>query len=72
MTNAPHDLLALNSDSSKDYRKAREEFENFYNDESNMVEMSTDASDMLNTGFEYGFWAAAKILTGFKHEYDRD
>ena len=63
---ATHDLLALNSENSKDFDEAKEKFLEEMKKDENTYEPPT-----LADGFDYGFWAAVKILTGFKHEYER-
>jgi hypothetical protein len=60
-----HDLLALNTEGSETYNLARKNFQN-----SDLREYMIDGEDtpdsILNTGFEYGYWAAVEDLTGYK------
>jgi hypothetical protein len=66
MTNAPHDLLVLNNESytSKTYMAAKEKFQ-----QSDLREYMIDGEDtpdsILDTGFEYGYWAAVEDITGY-------
>jgi len=61
-----HDLLVLNNTSytSGTFNRALEEFQN--SDRSDWLDKGSSEEYMLDTGFEYGFWAAVRILTGFE------
>ena len=65
LNKAPHDLLILNTESSKMYRDAIDAFRKEA-DEWDGEEGFYDA----DYGFASGFWAAARILTGHVAEYD--
>jgi hypothetical protein len=67
---ASHDLLVLNnsSDTSKTYIEARNHF--VEEDMKEYVDRGSAEDYLLDTGFEYGFWAAVRILTGYKAEYE--
>lgn len=65
---AKHDLLALNTEASTDYEKA---FAAFCEE---MKEYNKQGGEHIydaEYGFELGFWAAVRILTGYKAEYER-
>lgn len=61
-----HDLLVLNNTSytSGTFNMALEDFQN--SDRSDWLDKGSSEEYMLDTGFEYGFWAAVRILTGFE------
>ena len=66
MTTATHDLLVVNTEASKDFFNAITEFRNTWAKE--YIDHGNSEELMLDVGFEYGFWAAARILTGFNAE----
>jgi hypothetical protein len=61
-----HDLLVLNNTSytSGTFNRALEDFQN--SDRSDWLDKGDSEESLLDTGFEYGFWAAVRILTGFE------
>jgi|LauGreDrversion4_2_1035121.scaffolds.fasta_scaffold1331692_2 hypothetical protein len=63
---ANHDLLVLNNSSydSETFNAALEAFKN--NDLSDYLEKNETEESLLETGFEYGFWSAVSVLTGYK------
>jgi hypothetical protein len=62
-----HDLLVLNNESntSETYQAAKKKFQ-----ESDLRDYMIDYDDttdsILDTGFEYGYWAAVEDITGYK------
>ena len=54
------------SENSKDFDKAKEKFIDMMDKDENKYEPLTPGD-----AFDYGFWAAVNILTGFKHDYER-
>jgi hypothetical protein len=61
-----HDLLVLNNSSydSKTFEAAIEEFRKPENREF-IIDGEDTPDSILDTGFEYGFWSAVKVLTGY-------
>ena len=61
-----HDLLVLNNASytSGTFNQALEAFAN--GDLKEYLNTGETEDSLLQTGFEYGFWSAVSILTGFK------
>lgn len=61
-----HDLLVLNNTSydSRTYMAALEEFRKPENREY-LIDGEDDNDAILDVGFEYGFWSAVKVLTGY-------
>ncbi|NBU99932.1 MAG: hypothetical protein EBS31_00455 [Burkholderiaceae bacterium] len=62
---ANHDLLVLNNTTydSKTFMEALLAFKN--NELSDYLEKNESEEGLLETGFEYGFWSAVRILTGY-------
>ena len=62
---ANHDLLVLNNSSydSETFNAALEAFKN--QDMSDYLDKNETENSLLETGFEYGFWSAVRILTGY-------
>lgn len=60
-----HDLLVLNNTTydSKTFSEALEAFKN--SDMSEYLDKGETEESLLETGFEYGFWSAVRILTGY-------
>lgn len=61
-----HDLLVLNNSSydSETYNEALKKFTE--SDLSDYLDKNESEESLLETGFEYGFWAAVSVLTGYK------
>jgi hypothetical protein len=61
-----HDLLVLNNSSydSETFNAAMEAFKN--QDMSDYLDKNETENGLLEAGFEYGFWSAVSILTGYK------
>lgn len=61
-----HDLLVLNNSSydSKTFMAALEEFRKPEN-RTYLIDGEDDNDAILDTGFEYGFWSAVRVLTGY-------
>lgn len=67
MATAKNDLLVLNTESSEDLNKALGTFlDEMEQSRKNNEEDIYDAQ----YGFTSGFWAATKILTGYKAEWE--
>ena len=62
---AKHDLLVVNNSSydSKTFVAALEAFKK--QDMSDYLDRGNAEDYILETGFEYGFWSAVKVLTGY-------
>jgi hypothetical protein len=63
---ANHDLLVLNNSSydSETFNAALEAFKE--QDLSDYLDKNETENGLLETGFEYGFWSAVSVLTGYK------
>jgi hypothetical protein len=60
-----HDLLVVNNSSydSKTFNAALKAFKD--SDLTEYWEKGESEESLLETGFEYGFWSAVKVLTGY-------
>jgi hypothetical protein len=68
---ATHDLLTLNDESINDSDTYAEAFTNFLAEKSKWEQEGNEDIYDAEYGFELGFWAATRILTGFTSKVDR-